>query len=381
MPVDHGSLIAAIYDSVDAPGGFADLLDPLERLVDGTSSQLLVLGQGGAVLGNDAHGSDPASFVVYANHWRDRDPRMAYAMGNQGRVHSDVEVIDRPTFERSAIYNEHLLLYGGCYTLFVVAPASPDLTTGMAIMRYPQAGPFGSLETERVQALLPHLCRATYLRQLVLGLKDQVGDLQQALDVAPMTLAVLDGRGALLCANRAAWALLEERPGIHLERGMLTAARPRDAKALSGAITQTALFSDALVAPPSCDSRAVASVSIERERGAPLSLVFSPLRPRSCIRETASARARVLVTFQDPRARARIAPEIVTKLYGLTATEASLAAALVDGKTIVEFAASRGCSEETARTHAKRVLQKTGTKRQADLVRVLLAGAARHHLG
>lgn len=52
---------------------------------------------------------------------------------------------------------------------------------------------------------------------------------------------------------------------------------------------------------------------------------------------------------------------------------------LAEGRTLAEFAEVRGCSEQTARTHLKRILDKTQTKRQADLVRVLLSGAALHH--
>jgi len=64
----------------------------------------------------------------------------------------------------------------------------------------------------------------------------------------------------------------------------------------------------------------------------------------------------------------------------LTPTEAELAAALAEGRTLAEFAEARGCSEQTGRTHLKRILEKTGTSRQADLVRVLLTGAAMHQV-
>ena len=68
----------------------------------------------------------------------------------------------------------------------------------------------------------------------------------------------------------------------------------------------------------------------------------------------------------------------MARIYGLTAKEAELAVALAAGGTLSEFAAERGCSELTARTHLKRILSKTGFVRQSELVRALLTGAVMH---
>ena len=56
------------------------------------------------------------------------------------------------------------------------------------------------------------------------------------------------------------------------------------------------------------------------------------------------------------------------------------ASALADGLSLNEIAAAHGCSVQTARTHMKRILQKTGTNRQAELVRLLLTGTLLHDL-
>jgi DNA-binding CsgD family transcriptional regulator len=86
--------------------------------------------------------------------------------------------------------------------------------------------------------------------------------------------------------------------------------------------------------------------------------------------------ARVLVVLHDPTARVRLSPVLLAQLYGLTPTEAATAAAIAEGSSPSEIARVRGCADDTVRTHLKRVLEKTGTRRQADLVRVLLTGAA-----
>lgn len=80
----------------------------------------------------------------------------------------------------------------------------------------------------------------------------------------------------------------------------------------------------------------------------------------------------------DPLARATVNAELVARVLGLTSTEAELAAALAEGRSLAEFASARGCREATARTHLKRVLEKTGTHRQGELVHRVLSAVAVH---
>jgi DNA-binding CsgD family transcriptional regulator len=63
-------------------------------------------------------------------------------------------------------------------------------------------------------------------------------------------------------------------------------------------------------------------------------------------------------------------------LYGLTEGEAHLATLLVGDLTLLEAAERLAITESTARTVLKRILAKTGTRRQASLVRLLLSGPA-----
>lgn len=58
-------------------------------------------------------------------------------------------------------------------------------------------------------------------------------------------------------------------------------------------------------------------------------------------------------------------------LYGLTNAEARLACALSQGEALGELSRRWDISRETLRTHLKRVLGKTGTSRQSELVRLL----------
>ena len=74
-----------------------------------------------------------------------------------------------------------------------------------------------------------------------------------------------------------------------------------------------------------------------------------------------------LTRFDDPD------PRHIKALLGLTDTEAQFACAIATGEGLKTSAKKFGISESTARTHLHRIFEKTGTKRQAQLVRLVLA--------
>jgi len=216
------------------------------------------------------------------------------------------------------------------------------------------------------------------LRHIVRSLRADIVDLRRALDCVTSAVAILDRAGKVLCANAAAEELFGRRDGLHTSKGTLSASSPTEASALHAAIAEAAKTADARMwEPPRAEL--APCVTVSRADGVPVAVTFLPLRPRNVVREDSQA-ARVLAIFHDPRKLIRIDPELASKLHGLTTTEAALAASLAEGSSLAEFAHARGCSEQTARTHLKRLLEKTRTHRQADLVRVLLTGAAMHHV-
>ena len=58
--------------------------------------------------------------------------------------------------------------------------------------------------------------------------------------------------------------------------------------------------------------------------------------------------------------------------FGLTAAEVRVLERLIEGRTIVEVAEELKIGASTARTHLAHLMQKTGSSRQADLVRMAM---------
>lgn len=74
----------------------------------------------------------------------------------------------------------------------------------------------------------------------------------------------------------------------------------------------------------------------------------------------------------DPESVAGPTESDIASLLGLSVSEARLAKRLADGEPLEEAARSLGLTFESGRTYLKRIFQKTGAKRQADLVRMVL---------
>jgi DNA-binding CsgD family transcriptional regulator len=109
--------------------------------------------------------------------------------------------------------------------------------------------------------------------------------------------------------------------------------------------------------------------------GRPLQVLFTALSWPDPLGSEARNFARAIFVGDSKRAGA--APlESLGSAYGFTHSEGKLAALLAADFTLADAAAQLGITESTARTVLKRILAKTGTRRQASLVRLLLSGPA-----
>jgi DNA-binding CsgD family transcriptional regulator len=158
----------------------------------------------------------------------------------------------------------------------------------------------------------------------------------------------------------AAGALIARRDGLDAGQGHLTALDPAEdaaLRAIVGRATQRML-------PMS------GAMRISRPSGkAPLILVCYPL-PRSA-RMLAPLEAAALVTIVDPHFQQDYPAGLYRQAFRLTAREAEIAAALMQGHSVESAAAVLGMSVLTARTHLRNLFEKTGTSSQARLVRLL----------
>jgi len=126
-------------------------------------------------------------------------------------------------------------------------------------------------------------------------------------------------------------------------------------------------------------ARPEGALGIPREGRGPLTLTVAPLRPR---RSRLDGRAPMALVFlRDPESTT-VSPGQLRDIFGFTRSEAAIAVELVRGRSLAQVAAAQGVSLETVRSHLKRLLAKTGTRRQAEVVGLIIrsvAGLARRY--
>jgi len=82
-----------------------------------------------------------------------------------------------------------------------------------------------------------------------------------------------------------------------------------------------------------------------------------------------------IVTVRDPDIDRRRQEVNLRRHFGLTAAEARLAAEILKGDGRAAAARRGGISAATAKTHLSSIFEKTGTHRQAELIRLLFDAA------
>lgn len=230
--------------------------------------------------------------------------------------------------------------------------------------------PDGSRNLDRSQAtstmrlLLPHLRNALNVQSCLTDARNEYGLAIAVLDAHRNGLVIVSSCGAVSYANPAALSILEARDGLGIgRRGHLESSDSRTAVGMRAMI-------DSAVRKygPYVGGRTL----IPRDSGrSSYALLVLPLDPKiGCPEEYTSA---ALVVIVDPDHEIPGGPKALRQLYGLTAAEARVAAAALRGEGLRSIAEELAVSANTVRTHLQRVFEKTGTHRQAELVRVLTA--------
>lgn len=229
------------------------------------------------------------------------------------------------------------------------------------LTRHVSAGDFSPDERQGLRLLAPHIRRAVTIGDLFEMKAVERLTFHSVLENMRHAVLLLDETAGIVHANKAANALLAERSEIEAPRGKLKLGSEVAQRALESAL-RLAAQDEAQLGQRGIGVRATA-----RGEGAPLVLHVMPLQ-RTAIRRGLAQRA-VAAAFIVPGDEPADPPlEAVAMIYDLTPAETQIFAAIARGKTIAKAAFELSVSYATARTHLLHVFEKTGRKRQAELV-------------
>jgi DNA-binding CsgD family transcriptional regulator len=237
---------------------------------------------------------------------------------------------------------------------------------GFLVFRREGEGPFTEAELAEATRCVPHLRRAARIVARLGAARREGLALVDVVDRLPTGVLILDSRRRVVFCNRAAQRIIDLDDGFGVDGNGPNATDARDNSTL-----QT-LIADALEQTP---QRPVASrgfATISRPSGRrDFTLMVSPLLAPA--RGLASDGA-VAILIVDPEWSAPPMADVLEEIYSLTPSEAEIVRLLSTGLSLEEVARARAVSMHTARSHLKRAFAKTGTSRQGELVRLIVAG-------
>ena len=356
---DFSRIVSSVHASAIDPGNWIVALAEIRRVLDAMSCALIVAE--GASRSVMSASLAPEVREIYSSQYSQLDHVLAdVESGHVGLVRSGTELIGEQV--RTEFHAGFLRPYDMEAGLFVRLTNGP-IPTSFLVAAPRRSTSFDTAErVQLVSALVPHFQQAlsaqSHLREIARG----DGDLIRALDVVRHGIVVVATGSRVVHMNSAAERILSHRDGLRLRSGNIEATQ-------SAADTELHRGLAGALGERHCGSRTGDAFTCRRPSGK-RPYVIHVLPFQSAPADAAEVRA--LVVIMDPEQNPEPPPMLLRRLYGFTNAEAEVALRVVRGDGLKPIAEDMSLSMATIKTHLHHVFDKTGTHRQAELIRFLL---------
>jgi len=346
-------LIEAIYDSVLDPARWPVALGAVTRFVGGCSTGLYLkdaASRSGMIYYQDTGMSD-ADISRYFDTYIKLDPLTVrhYFMA-VGDIAATLDFMPYAEFEETRVYREWASPLGLVDHLAAVLDKDQTSVSLLGVFRSRAQGLVDEPMRRRMRLVVPHMRRAVTIGGLLERRRIAENSLAQALDAIRAAVFLIAADGTIQHANTAGLRLLAEGGPVHDVNGRLAGI----AHDVQAALSPTP-------AAPSFEP------VIGRD-GEPYLVHILPLRGQR--RDGAAAVFIHKAALAEPAA-----PEAMARAYQLTPAELRILLAIAEVGGVPQVAEVLGISETTVKFHLRSLYAKTGSARQADLVK-LVAGFA-----
>ena len=244
-----------------------------------------------------------------------------------------------------------------------------ELDVRFRVGRYRGASAFGEPEKDLLRGLLPHLERSIRLQTRISRSEQEKAVYAGAVEQLSVATIILDEQGRVLSTNDSAARLLQEAQGVTVKAGRL------ELQDRAAHLELEELLREVMLSRQQPQPAAARAMQIPRGDSLPeLGLVVKAVPSGGGAQGRAIPSAALFIS--DPLQAAEPPQQVISRLFGFTPAEASLAMLLANGLTLDEASAELGVSRNTARTHLRAVFAKTGVTRQTGLVRLILNSVA-----
>jgi DNA-binding CsgD family transcriptional regulator len=276
------------------------------------------------------------------------------------------DVISCEEFVRTRFFREWLAPQGLMDGLFSNLEKGATSCALFTAMRHAEQGEVDDRMRGRFELITPHVRRAMLIGKVIDLHRVEAAALADSLDELASGMFIVDPTGRIIHANLSAHRLIAEANVLRATNGRIAALDARDNQNLLDIFT-IAQSGDAAVGKKGI------AMPLTARTGERYVAHILPL--------TSGARRKAGVSYQATAAmfvrKAALdlpsPPEALANEFKLTPAEVRVMFAIAEIGGVPEVAPVLGISDQTVKTHLHRIYEKTATKRQADLVK-LLAG-------
>lgn len=317
-----------------------------------------------------AHGYDERFFVPYREHFIHIDPFNSYLMDKPvGTMCCTPQIMPMNAFTRTEYYNDYarpqdIYYAGGGFVL-----RDDTATAVLGFQRNKAMGAYTPDELQNIALLGTHLQRAFLLSRHVGRLQQQAQAVEQLLEQRPFGVVLINELGQAAFLNRRAETLVRIQPQLQFTEGRIRLS-DRKAAARLDRLVHDAIDTSLGRGMSAGGALRLAATAADVE---PVVVVVTPLRLDAQASALSGPRYCAALFMGSEQERQSIDQQMLHSLYGLTPAEARLAVELANGRDLDEISQELAITRNTARAQLKAIFHKTGCRRQAELVKLLLS--------
>lgn len=362
-------LIGDVYDAALDPALWTEVLGKVRQFVGGFAAALFskdaTQNRGGVYF--DDGGIDPHFRELYFDRYVELDPTTSgQYFAEIGEPISTTDLLPYDEFVESRFYKEWVRPQGCVDFVGAVLDKTATSVAMFGVFRHERDGLVDDDTRRRMLLIVPHIRRAALIGRAIDLKTAKAAAFADILDGLRAATFLVDRMGQIVHANASGHALLAQGGVLRAVEGKLAAT---DAKA-AAALSKT--FAEAGINDLSVGFKGIAYPLVASNGDRYVAHVL-PLSAGARRRATANYKAAAALFVHRAVMEVMSPPEVIAKHYGLTPSELRVLLSIVQIGGVPETAQALGVAEQTVKTHLHRLFSKTGTTRQAELVK-LVAG-------
>jgi DNA-binding CsgD family transcriptional regulator/PAS domain-containing protein len=309
-------------------------------------------------------GCDPHYLQLQIDTYAKFDPTTALFFFPPEQVASIADVMPYDEYLETRFYREWAQPQGWVDSASAVLDKSVTGFVLLSVYRNAEGHRVDDVMRRRMQLIVPHVRRAVMIGKAIDLRSTEAARLGDAFDGLSAAMFLVDASGRIVHCNLSAHDMLGEGDVLYSQQDILAAVDPQAGHSLRN---ELAAVSTGDTAAGAGGVAVALSSSPDQHWLAHVLPLTSGARRRAGIVYSAVAAVFVRKTSLDMPS----SMQAIAKIYKLTPSELRVFAAVVDVGGISAVADALGISEATVKTHLQHVFEKTGQRRQTDLMKLL----------